>query len=127
MKLWISGSKNWDDHMALARAITVLIQDMSSDDKDIFFYHLDRPGAEECAGSYIAKTKGFLTGKGFKVNEFIPPRKMPVMDRINKIISNEPDYLVLFISDRDPSIESTKAVATLNGISVIEHKQYLTV
>jgi hypothetical protein len=63
MKLWVTGSQDWDNDMILARAITLAIQEMSEDDNQIHFLHLDREGAEQMAGSYVAKTKSFLSGK----------------------------------------------------------------
>ena len=76
MKLWVTGSQDWDDDMTLARSITLAIQEISEDDRLISFMHLDRPGAEQMTGSYVAKTKSFLTGIGFKVVEFIPPKNL---------------------------------------------------
>jgi len=84
MKLWVTGSQDWDNDMILARAITLAIQEMSEDDNQIHFLHLDREGAEQMAGSYVAKTKAFLTGKGFKVSEFIPNKSATLEGKIRE-------------------------------------------
>ena len=96
MKLWVTGSQDWDSDMILARAITLLIQEMSEEDKNISFFHMDREGAEQMAGSYVAKTKAFLTGKGFKVSEFIPVKSATFEERIEKILDQSPDLIVIF-------------------------------
>lgn len=122
MKLWVTGSQDWDSDMILARAITLLIQEMSEDDKNLSFFHMDREGAEQMAGSYVAKTKAFLTGKGFKVSEFIPAKSATFEDRIEKILDQSPDLMVIFNKGGDYKAGKIREAAQSNKIKVVEYK-----
>lgn len=122
MKLWVTGSQDWDDPMVIARTITVLIQEMNAEDKDITFIHLDREGAEQLAGSYVAKTKTFLSGKGFKVSEFIPAKSNDFDDRIRKVLDQSPNILVVFNKGKDFKTAKIRETAQKNNIPVFERK-----
>jgi len=122
MKLWVTGSQDWDDPMVIARMITLLIQEMDKEDKDIIFIHLDREGAEQLAGSYFAKTKTFLSGKGFKVSEFIPAKSSDFDERIRKALDQSPNILVVFNKGRDFKTAKIRETAQKNNIPVLEHK-----
>ena len=122
MKLWVTGSQDWDNDMILARAITLAIQEMSEDDNQIHFLHLDREGAEQMAGSYVAKTKAFLTGKGFKVSEFIPNKSASLEERIQKVLDQSPDFMLLFNKGADYKAGKIRESAQSNKIRVIEYK-----
>ena len=122
MKLWVTGSQDWDSDMILARAITLLIQEMSEEDKNISFFHMDREGAEQMAGSYVAKTKAFLTGKGFKVSEFIPVKSATFEERIEKILDQSPDLMVIFNKGGVYKAGKIREAAQSNKIKVLEYK-----
>ena len=122
MKLWVTGSQDWDDPMVIARMITLLIQEMDKEDKDITFIHLDREGAEQLAGSYFSKTKTFLSGKGFKVSEFIPAKSSDFDERIRKALDQSPNVLVVFNKGRDFKTAKIRETAQKNNIPVLEHK-----
>ena len=122
MKLWVTGSQDWDDDMTLARAITLVIQEMSDDDKSITFFHLDREGAEQKAGSYVAKTKSFLSGKGFKIAEFIPPKNISFEERLDKILAQSPELMIIFNKGADYKAGKIRESAQLQKIKVIEYK-----
>jgi hypothetical protein len=122
MKLWVTGSQDWDDDMTLARSITLAIQEISKDDSLISFMHFDRPGAEQMTGSYIAKTKSFLTGKGFKVVEFIPPKNLSLEEKIEKILVQSPEILMVFNKGADSKTRKIRESAQSNKIRIIEYK-----
>ena len=122
MKLWVTGSQDWDDPMVIARIITILIQDMDENDKDIVFMHLDREGAEQLAGSYVAKTKTFLSGKGFKVSEFIPAKSNDFDDRIRKVLDQSPNMRIVFNKGKDFKTAKIREMAEKNNILVLERK-----
>ena len=122
MKLWATGSQDWDDSLTIARVITLMIQEMDKEDKNITFMHLDRLGAEQIVGSYVAKTKNFLTGKGFKVSEFIPSKSIDFDQRLDKVLDQSPDLMILFNRGRDYKAGKIREFAQKNNIRVIEHK-----
>lgn len=122
MKLWVTGSQDWDDSLTIARVITLMIQEMDKDDKNITFLHMDRPGAEQLVGSYFAKTKNFLTGKGFKVSEFIPPKSISIEEKMEKVLGQSPDFMVLFNRGPDYKARQIREFAQFNKIKVLEHK-----
>jgi hypothetical protein len=122
MKLWVTGSHDWDDDMFLARVLTLIIQDVSQDDKTISFFHLDREGAEQILGSYVAKTKSFLTGKGFKVTEFIPVKGLSIDERINKVLDQSPELLLIFNKGADHKVAKIRQFAKDNKIKTVEYK-----
>jgi hypothetical protein len=122
MKLWVTGSQDWDNDMVLARAVTLVLQELNPEDKNIMFIHTDREGAEQMFGSYVAKTKNFLSGKGFKVSEFIPNRSLQFADKLYKILDQSPDLLLIFNKGADFKAGKTKDFARSNSIKVVEHK-----
>jgi len=122
MKLWATGSQDWDDSLTIARVITLMIQEMDKEDKNITFMHLDRLGAEQIVGSYVAKTKNFLTGKGFKVSEFIPSKSIDFDQSLDKVLDQSPDFMVLFNRGKDFRAGKIREFAQKNNIRIIEHK-----
>lgn len=122
MKLWVTGSKDWNDDMALARAVTLVLQEMDQEDKLITFIHADREGAEQVFGSYIAKTKSFLSGKGFKVSEYIPSKTLQFSDRLDRIIEQSPDLMLIFNNGKDFIAGKMREAAKSNNIKVVEYK-----
>jgi hypothetical protein len=122
MKLWVTGSQDWDNDMVLARAVTLVLQELNPEDKSIMFIHTDREGAEQMFGSYVAKTKNFLSGKGFKVSEFIPNRSLQFADKLYKILDQSPDLLLIFNKGADFKAGKAKDFARSNSIRVVEHK-----
>lgn len=122
MKIWVTGSQDWDDSMLLARALTLVIQEIDMDNKSITFMHTDREGAEQTLGSYIAKTKAFLTGKGFKVAEFIPAKGLSFEEKLDKILGQSPDLLIIFNKSKDFKVGKIKESAKINGIKISEYR-----
>ena len=122
MKLWVTGSRDWNDDMALARAITLAIQEMDPEDKVISFIHADREGAEQMFGSYVAKTKSFLSGKGFKVSEYIPSKTLQFSDRLSRIIDQSPTMMIIFNNGKDFIAAKMREAAKANGIKIVEYK-----
>jgi hypothetical protein len=122
MKLWATGSQDWEDSLTVARVITLMIQDMDKEDKDITFMHLDRLGAEQIVSSYVSKTKNFLVGKGFKISEFIPSKSIDFDQRLGKVLDQSPDFIVLFNRGKDYKAGKIREFAQINNIKVIEHK-----
>jgi hypothetical protein len=122
MKLWATGSQDWEDSLTIARVITLIIQDMDKEDKDITFMHLDRIGAEQIVSSYVAKTKNFLVGKGFKISEFIPSKSVDFDQRLEKVLDQSPELIVLFNRGKDYRAGKIREFAQINNIKVIEHK-----
>lgn len=122
MKIWVTGSQDWDDSMLLARALTLIIQEVDMNDKSITFIHTDRLGAEQGLGSYVAKTKSFLVGKGFKVSEFIPMKSLEFEEKLQKILDQSPEILLVFNKGKDFKVAKMKDLAKSNGIKVVEYK-----
>jgi len=112
MKLWATGSQDWEDSLTIARVITLIIQEMDKDDKNITFMHLDRLGAEQIVSSYVAKTKNFLVGKGFKISEFIPSKSIDFDQRLDKVLDQSPDFMVLLFDTIYTMIKSIKQIAS---------------
>lgn len=83
---------------------------------------MDREGAEQMAGSYVAKTKAFLTGKDFKVTEFIPSKSESFEERIDKILDQSPDLMLIFNKGGDYKAGKIREAAQSNKIKVIEYK-----
>jgi hypothetical protein len=109
-------SRDWDDYNVLIRKMTVLIEDMTKkypDDKKIIFIHTAQNVGENMITEYVGKIRGFMSQKGYNVDEkVVYYKKFSDID----IIDRGADHAIVFSKQGCQRTEKCTKILSISNI-----------